>query len=367
MVVTIIVLLILAGVAISLTIGNNGIFTRAQDATVRHENASVYEQLQFVVADYQMNAIENNKEEEILAKLKGEGYVNEDNTLNIETLMGRKLNTGNGTLGEGDVYVLELKAETTSAQVSGSNGSLKYYLIYYDEENTAVNLGVAFEENEGENYEPTDPSLFEVSEAGEISLKDGDSYYYNNKEWTIENIVIPSEIDGKKVTAIAPRMFNAFLNTSMSETIKSIVIPNGVITIGYEAFACCEGLTSIKIPDSVTTIGDGAFAECIRLTNIKIPDGVKAIGRSLFSRCRGLTDITIPDGVTTIGDSAFFICNSLTSMTIPDSVTTIGAFAFNMCDNLKTVYYKGTQEQLEQISIEDYNEELINAEIVYNQ
>ncbi len=43
LVVTIIVLLILAGVAISLTIGQNGIFTRAQNATERWEKASTNE------------------------------------------------------------------------------------------------------------------------------------------------------------------------------------------------------------------------------------------------------------------------------------------------------------------------------------
>ena len=43
LVVTIIVLLILAGVAISLTIGQNGIFTRAQNATQRWDEASTNE------------------------------------------------------------------------------------------------------------------------------------------------------------------------------------------------------------------------------------------------------------------------------------------------------------------------------------
>ena len=91
LVVTIIVLLILAAVAINLTIGNNGIFTRAQDAVVRNENASVYEQLQMIVADYQMDAIETGNEEEILERLKIDGYVEEDakgnNILNVENLM----------------------------------------------------------------------------------------------------------------------------------------------------------------------------------------------------------------------------------------------------------------------------------------
>ena len=97
LVVTIIVLLILAGVAINLTIGQNGIFTRAQIAVVLNENASIYEQFQLVVADYQMGGIENNREEDILERLKTDGYVNEingENIVNVDNLMGRSMQTG---------------------------------------------------------------------------------------------------------------------------------------------------------------------------------------------------------------------------------------------------------------------------------
>ena len=145
LVVTIIVLLILAGVAISLTIGNNGIFTRAQDAAIKNENASVYEQLQFIIADYQMGDVENNTSTDILAKLKTDGYVNEDNTVNVDNLMGRSMNTGKGTITTGDVYVIEQRQKTSSSTTADTNSSMDYYVIYYDEDNTEVNLGIAFE------------------------------------------------------------------------------------------------------------------------------------------------------------------------------------------------------------------------------
>ena len=145
LVVTIIVLLILAGVAISLTIGQNGIITRAQMAVVINENASVYEQLQLKVVDYQMRDIENNNSTDILAKLKEDGYVNNDDTVNVNNLMGRSMQTGNGSIADGDVYVLEQRQRTASSATSDTNSSMDYYLIYYDEDKTEMNLGMAFE------------------------------------------------------------------------------------------------------------------------------------------------------------------------------------------------------------------------------
>ena len=294
LVVTIIVLLILAGVAISLTIGQNGIISRAQEATVIHENASVYEQLQFVVLDYQMSDVANSTETEILSKLKEDGYVNEDNTLNIERLMGRRLNTGRGSLEDGDVYVLEQRQETASSVTSDVSGTLKYYLIYYGENKAETNLGLAFEGKE--ELEPTDPSLFEVSDDGTISLKDYDRFYNNQIQWTIENVVIPSEVDGKRVTKIGNQLFNAIYRNSISNNLKSVIIPNTVVEIGEYAFYDCKALTRIIIPKSVTSIGYSAF---------------------------------------------------------------------DFCTGLKTVYYQGTEEEWEKISIDAHgNDNLINARII---
>ena len=154
LVVTIIVLLILAGVAISLTIGQNGIFTRAQTAVVLNENASVYEQLQLKVADYQMEAIESGSGTAILERLKTDGYVNADNSVNVTNLMGRRMQIGNGSIEEGDVYVLEQRQITASSVTSDSTENMDYYLIYYGENNsTSTNLGLAFAGNTKDSLE----------------------------------------------------------------------------------------------------------------------------------------------------------------------------------------------------------------------
>ena len=101
------------------------------------------------------------------------------------------------------------------------------------------------------------------------------------------------------------------------KNITSIVIPDGVTTIGGRAFSDCKSLTSVTIPDSVTEIGWYAFSDCTSLTSVTIPSSVKKIDSGAFSGCTSLTSVTIPDSVTTIGSYAFWGCTSLTSVTIP--------------------------------------------------
>ena len=156
------------------------------------------------------------------------------------------------------------------------------------------------------------------------------------------------------VTSIGSYAFYACLklaSVTLPEGIKSIgsygfqnctklaevTIPDGVTSIGSAAFYGCSSLTSMTIPDGVTSIGYSAFCGCSSLTSVTIPDGVTSIENCTFLNCSCLTSVTIPDGVTSIGNSAFYGCSSLTSVTIPEGVTSIGWHAFSGCRNLTSV------------------------------
>lgn len=183
----------------------------------------------------------------------------------------------------------------------------------------------------------------------------------------------------------------------LKPSITSIVINEGVTSIGAGAFWGCNALTSVSIPGSVQRIGFAAFADDRALGSVTIPSGVvgeaafircsglqtvtfgpgvTAVGISAFESCTGLhgvyisdvaawcriyfggnkaspleyahnlylngqlvTNLTIPAGVTKVGDYAFEHCYSITSLTIPEGCTAIGEYAFNNCSNLASATF----------------------------
>ena len=93
------------------------------------------------------------------------------------------------------------------------------------------------------------------------------------------------------------------------ENIKTVIIKNGVTSIGDGAFLGCKGLADEK---GFVIVRNVLYDYVGKDVNVTIPDSVTSIRESAFSGCTSLTAITIPDSVTSIGNGAFYECTGLT-------------------------------------------------------
>ena len=175
------------------------------------------------------------------------------------------------------------------------------------------------------------------AEGSIFKLQDGVLYDSENLirvlDWQ-ENVVAPEGI--KYIGADA---FNAYSTQTPNnmETLKSITLPESLVSIGKTAFRACKSLKSITIPKNVSEIGGGAFSSCSSLTSVEILGPVKELtGTSgVFSGCTALKNVTLPDTLTSLGNGAFNGCKALEEINLPKGLTEIGREAFNGCESLK--------------------------------
>ena len=171
-------------------------------------------------------------------------------------------------------------------------------------------------------------------------------------------------------------------------SINSVIINEGVTSIGDDTFIHCVNITSVTLPDSLTCIGFSAFYYCTSLVDITIPRRITIIKYDAFNYVANIffdqkkannlktiykarapwgaktvngyskdglvyndssmvqltacqscvsNDVIIPNSVTHIGNGAFNYCTGLTSITIPDSVTNIGDNVFGLCTGLAVI------------------------------
>ena len=193
-----------------------------------------------------------------------------------------------------------------------------------------------------------DNLTWELSCDGVLTIS-GKGLMSDERPWHPYTSRIKSIIISNGVTSIGDGAF------SECSSLTSVTIPNSITEIGHWAFWHCSSLTSVTIPNSVTSIGNQAFYGCSSLSSVTIPNSITEIGDYAFSGCAGLTSpiyndhvfaymprsysgaYTIPDGIKSIVGGAFIGCTNLTSVTIPNSIIRIGSGAFSGCTSLTSI------------------------------
>ncbi len=136
--------------------------------------------------------------------------------------------------------------------------------------------------------------------------------------------------------------------------ITSVVIENGVTSIGFYAFYGCK-MSSISIPEgcilhteqnTIYTTGvinykGHQFAKCSNLTSLVLPEGNTIIPMSMCNECYKLESVVIPSTMIHISESAFY-STKLSSVTIPSNVNYIGGSAFRLVSTLTSAVFEDT-------------------------
>ncbi len=125
-------------------------------------------------------------------------------------------------------------------------------------------------------------------------------------------------------------------------TLKSIIIPEGIESIGEEAFSS-NTLRELRLPNTLKHIGKNAFYEAT-IPVLDIPGSVEDIDE--FAFCRNhFGQIILEEGVQAIGQKAFFK-SAIKEITLPSSLKTIGEELFYNCQELETVTIRSRVDAL---------------------
>ena len=222
--------------------------------------------------------------------------------------------------------------------------------------------------------------LFILSFSPLIASADRNGTYGENIKWTFVTDTHTLTISG--TGEMKDNHYTNYPWYAVSTNVQSLIIEDGVTSIGNYAFYLYENLSSVTIGKSMTTIGNDAFWGCfnisslrifdlaswceidfrslesnplyypyqehhfylndVEIKNIEIPSGVTSIGNYSFRGFNLITSVIIPNTVFSIGREAFAYCRSLISVTIGAGVTTIGNDAFYGSDLKKAIWLPNT-------------------------
>ena len=316
LVITIIVLLILAGVTIAALSGDNGILTNATKAKYATELSQYNEELQ----NYKANKLLENLE------FEGATLISAENSLDYNTKP--KDETGN-------IYnvITSLKGSHFDGKLEVIKGELLLNSQNKAEIEVAQSVGIAV-------------NPYEITDEGELVSSNGNLLLMDENTGTLrlpESVTSIGEgafadLEGLK-TIIIPGTVKEIKKEAFrgNKDLETVIMEEGVEIIGYNAFQGCPNLTNVNMPQSLKEIRNQAFDSDSNIKQITIPSGVKIIGSYCFSSATGLTKVIIENGVETIQTSAFASCSSLSQIELPESLKSMGNSVFNRCINLEII------------------------------
>ena len=159
----------------------------------------------------------------------------------------------------------------------------------------------------------------------------------------------------EKVCFIDTDNFNALAFSSFEscESLISISLPKDITYLHHSTFANCKSLKEVLLPTNLQVIGEenckrGVFEGCSSLETIVIPEGVTTIGKNTFKNCTRLKNIVLPSSVTSLSEGVFYGCISLESVTLSENIKTIGSRCFYGCRKLNYLYLPDMLEYLPQ-------------------
>lgn len=199
-----------------------------------------------------------------------------------------------------------------------------------------------------------------------VKIEDGCAYILSALNHDKENpIVVPSEVGGYPVKGLRDNAQPGFIWSR--EDPVSVVVSEGIESIGAGVFHTEECIVSITLPSTVKSIGDYtlgstsitsmSFPEGVetwgayilsgneQLSDVHLPSDMTAIPEGMFVHGESLTSLSIPSGVTAFGESAFR-GTGFESFTVPSSVTSMGARVLSYCPNLQSAVVPGSVKAL---------------------
>ena len=214
------------------------------------------------------------------------------------------------TINDMPAVLVEMKGQGFDILWIGDSGDL-YFLMFPNDDDTfvqqALEVGQSLRVFHRKDERVNPASDFDcTTENGEVTITD-----YTG---TREHVLIPSEIGGFPVTALADKAF-------YEKHVTTVVVPDSVTEIGDLCFSGDNYLVSLTLPDGLAELSYGALESCYSLMDFELPKGLKTIGEGALQSIFYLTHLTIPAGVTDIEQMNFLMMHGLEEVSVAEGST----------------------------------------------